>query len=126
MAFEANLVSGAERYRIRTAAETERAFISATRHSRMVAFLRKALPATAVVVLAAYFISSRIGMSVNVGDMTASIDGIEVADGNLRMTNPKLKGLDKKNGSYVIGAEYADQDIKNTKIVKLHQLKADA
>ena len=64
-----------------------------------------------MLVLASYFISTRL--SVSVGDMTASIDGIEVADGNLRMTNPKLKGADKKNGQYVIGADYADQDMKN-------------
>jgi lipopolysaccharide export system protein LptC len=125
MAFEANLASGTRRYRLRTAAETERAFVKAKRHSRLVGFLRVVLPATAVLVFAAYFVSSRMSMSVTVGDTTASIDGIQVADGNLRMTNPKLKGSDKKNGSYIIGADYADQDVKNTKIVKLHALHAD-
>ena len=74
------------------------------------AFLRKGLPVIAVLVLASYFITSKL--SVSVGDMTASIDGIEVSDGNLRMTNPKLEGADKKNGKYRIGAEYADQDMK--------------
>jgi lipopolysaccharide export system protein LptC len=48
-----------------------------------------------------------------------------VADGNLRMTNPKLKGADKKNGHYVIGADYADQDVKNPSVIKLHAIKAD-
>ena len=60
-----------------------------------------------------------------VGDMTASIDGMEMVDGNLRMLNPTLKGSDKKNGKYVVRAEYADQDIQNPKIVKLHAIKAD-
>jgi lipopolysaccharide export system protein LptC len=76
-------------------------------------------------VLAAYFVTSKLGMSISVGDLTASIDGIEVADGNLRMVNPKLKGADKKNGKYVIGADFADQDMKDPKIIKLHAIKAE-
>lgn len=123
MAIEANIVPGSRRYRIRTAEERVRAFTNAERHSRIVAILRKTLPVLAVLVLASYFISTRL--SVNVGDLTASIDGIDVADGNLRMTNPKLKGADKKNGQYIIGADYADQDVKNPSVIKLHAIKAD-
>jgi len=123
MAIEAKIVPGSQRYRIRTAEERVRAFTKAERHSRFVRILRKALPVIAVVVIASYFISTQL--SVSVGDMTASIDGIEVADGNLRMTNPKLKGADKKNGQYVIGADYADQDIKSPNLIKLHAIKAD-
>jgi lipopolysaccharide export system protein LptC len=125
MAIEANVVPGSQRYLVRTAEERVRAFASANRHSRLVAILRKGLPVFAVLVLVSYFISSQLGVSVNVGDMTASIDGLEIADGNLRMVNPKLKGADKKNGKYVIGADYADQDIKNPKIIKLHVIKAE-
>jgi lipopolysaccharide export system protein LptC len=64
-------------------------------------------------------------MSVTVGDLTASIDGMEIADGNLRMLNPTLKGADKKNGDYVIKAEYADQEVKNPNLIKLHAITAD-
>ena len=41
------------------------------------------------------------------------------------MVNPKLEGADKKNGKYVIGADYADQDVKNPNLIKLHAIKAD-
>jgi lipopolysaccharide export system protein LptC len=123
MTIEANVVPGSQRYRMRTAEERVRAFQSAARHSRIVAILRKVLPIFAVVVLASYFISTRL--SVSVGDVTASIDGLEVADGNLRMVNPTLKGADKKNGKYVIGADYADQDIQNPEVIKLHAIKAE-
>lgn len=123
MTTEANIVPDGRRYRVRTAEERVRAFVKAERHSRVVAILRKALPVMAVAVLASYFISTRL--SVSVGDVTASIGAIEVADGNLRMINPKLEGSDKKNGKYLIGAEYADQDIKNPKVIKLHAIKAD-
>ncbi|MGV1014427.1 MAG: LPS export ABC transporter periplasmic protein LptC [Methyloceanibacter sp.] len=123
MAFEANLVPGGERYRARLASERDLAFERAARHTRLVGILRKVLPVVAVVVLATYFISTHL--SVTVGEHTASISGIEIADGNLRMVNPKLKGADKNNGKYVISADYADQDVKNPKIVKLHAIKAD-
>src|SRR4029077_5644033 len=51
--------------------------------------------------------------------------GVEVNDGNLRMVNPTLKGMDKKNGAYVVSADYADQDMKNPKLIKRHAIKAD-
>jgi lipopolysaccharide export system protein LptC len=125
MAVEANIVAGDQGYLIRTPEERERAFVSAARHSRMVAFLRKALPILAVLVLASYFVTSQLAVSFTVGDLTASVGGIEVSDGNLRMVNPKLKGTDKKNGNYVIGADYADQDVKRPNIIRLHAIKAE-
>jgi lipopolysaccharide export system protein LptC len=120
---EAQLVPGSDRYRVRSAEEHERAFRRAGRHSRAVRFLRRFLPVLAVLVFAVYFISS--GLHVTVGGVTASVSGIEIADGNLRMVNPKLKGVDKKNGAYVISADYADQDMKNPKMIKLHAIKAE-
>jgi lipopolysaccharide export system protein LptC len=120
---EAQLVPAGHRYRVRTAEENERAFRRANRHSRVVGILRKSLPVLAALVLAGYFLSSRL--SVTVGGVTASVTGIEVRDGNLRMVNPTLKGVDKKNGNYVVTADYADQDMKNPKMIKLHAIKAD-
>ena len=123
MSIGADVAEGHHALRLRSFGERERAFVSAQRHSRMVGYLRKGLPALALVVLATYFISS--SLSVTVGDVTASISGVQVSGGNLRMTNPKLQGSDKKNGAYVIGADYADQDIKNPKVIKLHAIKAE-
>ena len=123
MAVDANLFQAGPRYRVRTAEERERAFRSGRRHSRTVRVLRVILPVVAVLVLAGYFVSTQL--NVTVGDVTASIDGMEMVDGNLRMLNPTLKGSDKKSGKYVVRAEYADQDIQNPKIVKLHAIKAD-
>jgi lipopolysaccharide export system protein LptC len=125
MAVEASAVSGRHRYPVRTAEERRRAFRTAERHTRFVSVLRKVLPVFALLVLAAYFISSRMNASISIGDMSASVGGIEIADGNLRMVNPKFEGADKKNGKYVIGADYADQDIKKPNLIKLHAIKAD-
>lgn len=123
MALEANLLSAGQRYRVLTPEERARAFGNAARHSRLVHILRRVLPAVAVLVLAAYFVTTRL--NVTVGDFTASIDGMQVADGNLRMLNPTLKGADKKNGDYIVRAEYADQDVASPNIIKLHAIKAD-
>jgi len=123
MAYEANLVGAGRHHRVRTSEERERAFLSAARHSRQVYILRRALPVVAILMLAAYFVSTR--MNVTVGDVTASIDGMEIADGALRMLNPTLKGSDKKNGDYVVKADYADQDIQSPNLIKLHAIKAD-
>ncbi|MGI8724548.1 MAG: LPS export ABC transporter periplasmic protein LptC [Methyloceanibacter sp.] len=123
MAMSADVASAHGGYRPRSTEERERAFRRAAHHSRIVTILRRTLPVIALVVLAAYFISS--SMSVRVGDITASISGMEVSGGNLRMVNPKLQGANKDNGTYTIGADYADQEIKNPKVIKLHAIRAD-
>lgn len=123
MTTSAEVASAHGGYRPRSTEEREGAFRRAAQHSRIVTILRRTLPVIALVVLAAYFISS--SMSVRVGDLTASISGMEVSGGNLRMVNPKLQGANKENGTYIIGADYADQEIKNPKVIKLHAIKAD-
>ncbi|ODA67802.1 hypothetical protein A7A08_00967 [Methyloligella halotolerans] len=110
-------------FQLRTEAERTRAFVKAERHSRLVRILRIVLPVVAIGLLASYFISS--SLSVTVGDVEASISGIEVTDGALRMTNPTLKGVDKENGDYVISAAYADQKVENPNLVDLHEIKAE-
>ena len=123
MAIEANIGSPSRHYLVRSAEARARAFRSARRHSILVYILRRVLPVLALLVLAAYFVSTR--MNVTVGDFTASIDGMEIADGALRMLNPTLEGADKKNGKYVVKAEYADQDITSPDVIKLHAIKAN-
>lgn len=123
MTVEAHTVPGSQRYPARTAEELGQAFSRAEQHTRLVTILRKALPALSVIVIAGYFISS--GLSVTVDGVTASITGVEINNGKLRMVNPKLKGADTKNGPYLITADYADQDIKNPKIMELHSIKAE-
>src|SRR5262245_13027826 len=100
MAADANVIAGGQRYRIRTAEARRRAFASATRHTKSVKFLRKALPVFAVLVHDTYFITTRLATNSSIGDTDASIEGLEVKDGNLRMVNPKLQRADKKNGKY--------------------------
>ena len=121
--YEANAAGTRERHKVRTPKERAQAMRSAKRHSTFVRVLRRLLPVLAVLVLGAYFLSTR--MNVHVGGIAASIDGLEVTDGALRMLNPTMRGTDKKNGDYVIKADYADQDVEKPNIVKLSAIKAD-
>jgi lipopolysaccharide export system protein LptC len=123
MTIEGHIDRGSHGYGLRSYQDRERAFASAERHSQVVGILRKGLPILALLMLAGYFVSS--GFTLTVGDVTASIGKIEVSNGNLRMVNPKLKGSDEKNGPYVISADYADQDMKNPKMMQLHAIKAE-
>ena len=123
MAYEANVEGARTRHKVRTAKERVQAMQSATRHSVVVRVLRKLLPVLAVLVLGGYFFSTR--MNVQLGGIAASIDGLEVTDGALRMLNPTMRGTDKKNGEYVIKADYADQDVEKPNLVKLTAIKAD-
>lgn len=123
MAYEANVAGARARHKVRTAEERARAMRSAKHHSLLVGVLRKLLPILAVLVIGAYFLSTR--MNVHVGGIAASIDGLEVTDGALRMLNPTMRGTDKKNGDYVIKADYADQDVENPNLVELNAIKAD-
>jgi len=123
MSVGTEVVRGGHAYHLRSYEDRQRDFLRAERHSQHVRILRRALPVLAAITLAGYFVSG--GFSVTVGDVTASVGGIAVSNGSLRMTNPKLKGADKKNGPYVISADYADQDMKNPNMIELHAIKAE-
>lgn len=95
----------------------------ARKHTRLVRALRIALPVLAVGVAALYFMSPRIEMSF--GDMSASVDGVVIDKGNLRMLNPKIEGVNDKQGTYMVTAKYADQVIANPDVIHLTDVKAE-
>ncbi len=101
----------------------EHAFRAAERHSRMVRLLRGGLPACAVLALGLYLVTGKFSLSI--GDMEASVDRIEVSRESLKMVNPKLQGFDKKNGAYVIRADYAEQSVSSPDLIKLNAIRAE-
>ena len=92
-------------------------------HSRMVSILKIALPVAAVGLFALYFISPSI--EVSIGDMNASVQGVAIEKGNLRMVNPKLEGANDQQGNYVVTASYAEQAVANPDIIHLTELQAE-
>ena len=92
-------------------------------HSRMVSILKVALPVAAVGLVGLYFISPSI--EVTIGDMNASVQGVAIEKGNLRMVNPKLEGANDKQGNYVVTAAYAEQAVANPDTIHLTELQAE-
>lgn len=111
------------RFRMPSEEERAAAFRRAARHSALVGVLRKALPALAVLTLGLYLVSSKLTFTI--GGMEASVGRVELRPDSLRMVNPKLEGADKKNGSYLITADYADQDVKSPSQIQLSGIKAE-
>lgn len=99
------------------------AIARAGRHSRHVRILRIALPVCALAIGMLYFLTS--GHEVSIGDMNASVSRVEIAKDRLRMVDPELKGVTDDNGAYKVTAEYAEQEVGNTKLVYLHKVRAE-
>lgn len=92
-------------------------------HSRLVRSLRYALPALAAATVGLYFMSPEIRISV--GGMDASVAGVVIEKGNLRMVNPRLEGVNDKQGAYLVAAKYAEQAVSSPDIIKLTELSAE-
>lgn len=104
-------------------ADRSKALRVARRHSRLVRIYRVLLPVCALGVIGLYFVSSKISMTF--GDTEASVERIEVSRERLRMVNPKLEGINKKQGAYVMTADYAEQDVSEPGTIYLHAIKAE-
>ncbi len=89
--------------------ERARAFRAARRHSIAVKALKILLPLAAAGTLSLYFIPTRL--SIEIGGATASLEGVSVEAGSLKMVNPKLSGMHPEYGRYEILADTALQDV---------------
>ncbi len=94
----------------------------AARHTRLVGILKIALPATALAIGSLYFFQTRL--QIQVGDFKASVGKITFSPSALTMENPRLEGFTKKKGSYIVDADKAEQDLKNTSLIRLHKIRA--
>ncbi|MFZ4808128.1 MAG: LPS export ABC transporter periplasmic protein LptC [Hyphomicrobiaceae bacterium] len=95
----------------------------ARRHSALVRVLRVAFPVAAVALFATYFVSVRLGIKVNTGGtLTVSLPTL-IGD-DLTMNKPQYQGYNKDGGSYVVHAETARQDVKQTGPVRLDNIDA--
>ncbi|GBE44750.1 MAG TPA: LPS export ABC transporter periplasmic protein LptC [Rhizobiales bacterium] len=105
------------------AGEWTKLMARARAHSRLVARLRIALPVLAVAVAGLYFVSPKIQMTF--GDLNASVAGVVIEKGRLRMVNPKLEGVNDEQGAYVVTADYAEQVVANPDIIYLTEIRAE-
>lgn len=107
---------------LRTAADRTKAFHQAKRHSLLVKLLRVALPILTTVIAGLYFIPGKITFDVDEGE--ASIESIEIANGGLKMVNPRINGVHEKHGIYDIRATSATQQVKSPELITLNEISA--
>ncbi|MGI9378034.1 MAG: LPS export ABC transporter periplasmic protein LptC [Methyloligellaceae bacterium] len=102
--------------------QRHKAFRQAKRHSRYVRLLRIIFPVLALSVAGLYFLSS--SFEINVGDLQAKIERLEVSKDELTMVNPRLEGYTNTNGKYLVLADAAIQNLKNPDLIKLNAIDA--
>jgi lipopolysaccharide export system protein LptC len=101
----------------RTKADFERA----RRHSRIVAFLKIGLPASAVLTMIA-IVAALVFSGGNLPSV--GIGGIKIENGKLVMDNPKLNGTDSNQRPYTLTARKAIQDAANPSRITLEKIDA--
>lgn len=101
--------------------ERRKAFASARIHSRIVRFLKFALPAAAVAMVGGFAVHSWMSAPVVAA---VEVRETKVVSGKLVMSAPKLEGFTKDNLAYSLSAERAVQGIKNASVFELEGIDA--
>jgi len=102
-------------------AERRKAFASARNHSRVVRFLKFALPASAVVLVAAFGVHSWLSAPTIA---VAQVRQTNITSGKLVMSAPKLEGFTKNNLAYTLSAARAVQNVKKVGVFELEGIEA--
>jgi len=104
--------------------DSERAFQSARRHSRMVRFLRVAIPLAVLlgftgIFLISYFNPLRMlaRLPINVGDLV-------VSGSKITMEQPRLSGFTRDDRAYELSADAAKQDLTKPDLIELRNIRA--
>jgi lipopolysaccharide export system protein LptC len=103
---------------------TERAFLAARRHSRLVRILRIAVPAAVsfalvVVILVVYLNPLRM-----LAKLPINIDNLVVSGTKVTMEQPRLSGFTRDARAYELTADTAAQDMTKPDIVELRNIRA--
>jgi lipopolysaccharide export system protein LptC len=100
---------------------TELVFERERRRSRKVRWLKRALPALAVLMIAGLAGKSLIG---SMGGVSIDVAGSTIQDGKLIMANPRMAGYSADNRPYEMKAARAVQEIANDDVVDLQDIGA--
>lgn len=104
--------------------DSERAFQAARRHSRVVRFLRVAIPLAVLlgftgIFLISYFNPLRMlaRLPINVGDLV-------VSGSKITMEQPRLSGFTRDDRAYELSADAAKQDLTKPDLIELRNIRA--
>ncbi|WP_376988932.1 LPS export ABC transporter periplasmic protein LptC [Bosea sp. R86505] len=103
-------------------ARRQAAFGAARRHTRLVRFLRRAIPISASVAVLALIVTPFLNPLNGVASL--SLGAVGISGGKVKMDTPRLSGYRKDNRPYEVTAEAALQEIRNPTQVELQTLTA--
>lgn len=104
-------------------ARTRSSFLDAQRYSRFVTIMKRALPIAALALIAAVAAYSLQPRQQNRVEMT--FESMNEIDNDLAMIKPRLTGADNKGNPFVITADRAIQQGRNSRRAKLENVEAD-
>jgi lipopolysaccharide export system protein LptC len=99
-----------------------RSFAAARSHSRVVKFLKVAIPAGSLLAVAIPFAWSALNPFARIPGLT--VGPITVSGSKIAMESPRLTGFRKDNRPYEVTATAAYQDIRKPNVIELKDMKA--
>jgi lipopolysaccharide export system protein LptC len=95
-------------------------FRRARRHSVLVRLLKIALPLLSFGIVSFYFAPSLLTIRIDGGQGEASVKSVTLEAGALKMMNPRLRGVNGRQGTYDVAAAYATQEAKAPDLMNLN------
>jgi lipopolysaccharide export system protein LptC len=105
-------------------ARTRGTMLDAERYSQFVVVMKRVLPVAAAIVVMAVVAYSLVPRPADRG-IKFFPGGVKTVDNDLAMMKPRLTGADDKGNPFVITAERAIQDARNSRHVRLEKVEAD-
>jgi lipopolysaccharide export system protein LptC len=107
------------------AADGDRVFRTAVRHSRHIRMLRVGIPAAvAVVLLGAIAFAMLKGPLAMLAKLPVDVGSLVVSGTKIMMQQPKIAGFTRDNRRYDMTAQAAGQDLTKPDLVELHGIHA--
>lgn len=104
--------------------DTERAFLNARRHSRLVRILRIAVPVTVIVAAIAISLVTYFNPLRMLARLPIDVGNLVVSGTKVTMEQPRLSGFTHDARAYELSADAAAQDLTKPDIVELHKIRA--
>ncbi len=104
--------------------DAERAFRAARRHSRLVRFLRVALPALVVLIAIGMSVLTFLNPLRMLATLPINVNDLVISGTKITMEQPRVNGFTKDQRAYEFTAQAAAQDLTKPDIVELRNINA--
>ncbi len=101
-----------------------RAFRAARRHSRVVRFLRVAVPLAVVLGITGVFLATYLNPLRMLAKLPADVGNLVVSGTKITMEKPHLSGFTRDERAYELSADAAKQDMTKPDLIELRNLRA--